>query len=473
MTPFATTAPVRARRSETVLAVVLCVATGGYSVLQSLVVPALGVLEDALGTTPNGTAWILTAYLLSASILTPVIGRLGDLYGKKRALVGALVALCLGAGVSALADTLAVMLAGRVVQGAGGAVFPLAFAMVRDEFRPNRRTAVVAAISAVLSAGGALGTVVAGPIVTLLDYHWLFWLPALVTAAAALAALIAVPGEDGVRAGHRPPVGWVSAGLLSGWLTLLLLAITYLPGALPTLPLAVGAAVVAGIWWRVESTSRHPLLDLRTLRLPAVRVTNLATVLLGYGMFSAWMLIPLMLQQSPDSGIGLGADLTGVGLYMLVPTAGTLLVTPFVGRLARSRGTRFPLWLGGLLAGLAYLALAWFGWAGGPGGPLVLCGIILVEGAGIGLAFAAVAVSVVESVPADQAGVVSGVNTVMRTTGGTLGSTVAGTTLAAITGPAGEPGAPAYLLAFTLCAAALLGTAAVGRRLPVAPVSQP
>ena len=102
----------------------LLVAAGvSYSLLQSLVAPALPDIQHALHTSVNSVSWVLTAYLLSASIATPLAGRLGDMYGKERLLVVVLVLLCIATAVSAVATSLTVMLVGRVIQGAAGGIF--------------------------------------------------------------------------------------------------------------------------------------------------------------------------------------------------------------------------------------------------------------------------------------------------------------------------------------------------------------
>ncbi len=444
------------RRATRPTVIVLCAAGTAYSVLQSLVVPALGTLQRHLHTTTTGTGWIFTAYLLSASVLAPVIGRLGDLYGKRRALVWSLLALAAGSGVSALATSLPLMLAGRLVQGAGGAVFPLAFAIVRDHLPPGQRARAIAMLSAVLTVGGALGTLAAGPIVALLSYHWLFGFPALFATAAAIAAATVLPETSRVAAAR---IGASSAVLLAGWLTLLLLATTEVPtGRLATVAsLAAGALLLAALWVVRELRSPQPLVDLRTLWQPPVRAVNAATLLLGFGMFAAWMSIPLLVQQDPASGVGFGAPAAAVGLYLLPTAAGTVAVTPLAGRLADARGPRSALFLGALAASAGYL---WMALA--HHNPVSLIAAILVEGGGVGLAFAAVAVRAVESVPAAQTGVAAGLNTIMRTIGGTLGTSLTAVMLATRTTARGQPTDAAYTLAFMLFGAALAGCAAVG-----------
>src|SRR4051794_36195593 len=156
---------------------VLAVGVVAFALLQSLVAPILVTLQHALNTNQVDVTWVLTAYLLSAAVCTPIIGRLGDMTGKKRMLVLTLCVLALGCLISALASSLPLMLVGRVIQGAGGGVLPLAFGIVRDEFPAAKVPGAVGTISALLAAGGAVGTVIAGPINDALDYHWLFWLP--------------------------------------------------------------------------------------------------------------------------------------------------------------------------------------------------------------------------------------------------------------------------------------------------------
>lgn len=453
----------RTRRPPRGVFAVLCVATAAYSALQSLVVPALGVFQRELRATPSGAAWILTGFLLSASVCTPILGRLGDLYGKRRTLVGALLAISAGCVISASADSLGWMVTGRLVQGAGGAVFPLCFAIIRDHFPPVGRPHAFVAISTVMSVGGAAGTVVAGPILQRLSSHWLFWVPAVVSALAALASARLVPATTPVRSGAR--IGWTGAVLLASWLTLLLLAISLTPThgwfAPTVVGLAAAAAALLLLWLAAEHRTRHPLVDLRTLALPTVRATNAATLLLGFGMFGSWMLIPLLVAQPASTGIGFGATPTVVGLVMLPTALGTLLVLPFNGRLASRRGPRFT-----LLAGTATVAAAFLGLAGAHGSLLAVCAAVLLMGAGMGLSFAAVASLVVEAVPPDQSAVSAGINTVMRTIGGSLGATVGASLLTASMSAAGYPGARAFTTALLCYAAALIGSCVLAARIP-------
>jgi MFS family permease len=199
---------------------VLSLAAMSYSMLQSLVIPALPSLEHSLHASADAVAWLLTGYLLSASIATPILGRVGDMLGKEKVLVVVLLVLSAGTLLSALATTLPVMLLGRVIQGAGGAVFPLSFGIIRDEFPARRVVGAIGFLSAILGVGAGLGIVLAGPIIVHLSYHWLFWIPLVPCLAAAMATVVFIP-ESPIRTPGRINVtgavlmsGWLSAGLL-------------------------------------------------------------------------------------------------------------------------------------------------------------------------------------------------------------------------------------------------------------------
>ena len=182
-------APVRTN----LLVAILSLAGTTFALLQAIVVPALPEIQHALGTGPTGAAWIFTANLLSTAVLTPILGRAGDIHGKDRVLTAVLCVLGAGTLVCAVAHSLPVMLAGRAIQGAGGAVYPLAFGIVRDELPPARVAGAIGLVSSLLGIGAGLGLIVAGPVVAALSYHWLFWLPLTVLAPTPVLARRFVP----------------------------------------------------------------------------------------------------------------------------------------------------------------------------------------------------------------------------------------------------------------------------------------
>ena len=432
-----------------------------YALLQSLVAPALPDIQHALHTSVDSVSWVLTAYLLSASIATPLIGRLGDMHGKERLLVIVLVVLCAGTLVSALATSLSVMLVGRVMQGAAGGIFPLAFGIIRDEFPRERIAGAIGLMSALLAVGGGTGVVLAGPIVDRLSYHWLFWLPLIPLVVVTVAIHFVVP-ESPVRVPGRvnvPGALLMSAGLGAVLLAVSEAAVWHWLSARTLIVLGAGIVLLV-LWVRSESRSDHPLVDMRMMRIRGVWTTNAVAFLLGFGMYASFLLLPELVETPADVGYGFGASVTGAGLFLLPSTAAMLVLGAQTGRLEKRFGSKPPLLAGALLTALSYGLLAvardhrW---------QIYLASLLL--GAGIGLAFASMVNLIIENVGPAQTGIATGMNTVTRTVGGAFGGSATATILAG-TVRAGYPSAHGYTVAFALCAAALLSGVLVGLAIP-------
>src|SRR3954453_4468262 len=133
---------------------ILSTAALAFALAQTTLIPALGELAGELHTDASGVAWTLTGYLLAAAVCTPLFGRLGDMFGKRRLLVIALSVFAAGSVVSALGPPLEVLGPGRVRQGVVGGIFPLSFAIIRDEFPPERVSSSIGLISATFGIGG-------------------------------------------------------------------------------------------------------------------------------------------------------------------------------------------------------------------------------------------------------------------------------------------------------------------------------
>jgi EmrB/QacA subfamily drug resistance transporter len=436
-------------RPGTILAV-LALAGCAYALLQSLVVPALPVLQQDLHASTAGVAWIFTSFLIAASVVTPIAGRLGDMFGKRRVLVIVLAALALGSAMGAVVTTLPLMILARTIQGFGGALFPLAFGIIRDEFPRERIAGAIALVSGILGFGGGLGLVLSGPILENLSYHWLFWIPCAVTIVSMVATLLMIP-ESPVRAPGN--IHWLGAILLSGWLVALLLGVSQAPTWGWTSPKTIGllvvAAVLAVLWVWAESRVEHPLVDMAMMKLRGVWTTNLAAVLVGFGMYSSFVLIPEFVQAPTSTGYGLGASVTQAGIYLIPNTIMVMIFSPIGGRLSGIFGSKVPLVAGSAITGMAFVVLAVWG-----SSPSVYVASALL-GIGVGFAFAALANLIVQAVRPDQTGVASGMNTIVRTIGGSIGAEVCASILAVNTLASGYPDAHGYTVAFTLCAAVL------------------
>jgi EmrB/QacA subfamily drug resistance transporter len=400
---------------------VLAVAGLSFALLQTMVAPALPAIQHEYGASTPEVTWVLTIYLLTASIFTPVLGRLGDMFGKERLLV--IVLLVLGAGtlIAALSTSLPMLIAGRAVQGAGGAIFPLSFGIIRDEFPREKVGSGIGLISATFGVGGGAGLVLSGVIVDHLHYTWIFWLSLVVIAAAVVCTHFFVP-ESPVKTPAK--IDWGGAALMSLGLSAVLLAVSqgnsWGWGSARVLGLVAGGAIVLAVWARFELRVPQPLVDMRMMRLRGVWTTNVTALMVGFGMFGSFLLVPQFVEMPPAAGFGFGASVTEAGLYLLPSAAVMLVAGPLAGWLGNRLGSRTPLLIGIALVAVGFVQLAvlhdehWH----------VFLNSVLT-GAGIGLAFASMATLIVDAVPQTQTGVATGMNTIMRSIGGALGAQIA------------------------------------------------
>ncbi len=432
-----------------------------YVLLQSLVVPALPTIQHDLGASTSGAAWIFTSFLIAAAVATPIAGRLGDMFGKKRVLIIVLAGLAVGTGMAAIVTTLPLMILARTIQGVGGAIFPLSFGIARDEFPREKVAGAIALLSGLLGVGGGFGIVLAGPIVQHLGWNWIFWLPCVGAVITLVAAVLLVP-ESPVRAPGN--IHWLGAILLSGALVCLLLAISESPhwgfGDGKTLGLLGASGVLAYLWVRAELRVTYPLVDMAMMRLRGVWTTNAAGLLVGLGMFSAFVLIAQYVQAPESTGYGFGASASQAGLYVLPSPVMVMVAAPIAGRLTSTVGAKVPLVAGAAIdvLGFAILAVAtapvWFYIASG------------ITGFGAGFAFAAMANLIVAAVRPDQTAVASGMNTIVRTIGSAIGAELAASVLSANLLPNGYPDRHGYTVVFVLCAVILAVGVALSMLVP-------
>jgi EmrB/QacA subfamily drug resistance transporter len=443
---------------------VLALGVGAFALLQSLVIPVLSTVQRDLHTSQSAVTWVLTAYLLSASIMTPILGRVGDMAGKKRVFVATLVALAVGSLLAAVAPNIGVMIIARVIQGFAGGMLPVAFGIIRDEFPAEKVAGAVGAIAALTAVGAGLGIVLAGPIVAALDYHWLFWLPLILTVAAAICAILFV-SESPVRTPGR--ISWLPAVLLSGWLVALLVALSEAPGwgwrSGKILGLLAAAIVLAACWLTAELRAATPLIDMKMMRRTAVWTNNLVALLIGVGMYATFAFLPEFVQTPPAAGYGFGASITKSGL-MLLPSAVTMfIVGMFAGRLTRQVGGKV-LVITGCLVGCGAMSVIAFAhhyqWQ------IYLANALM--GVGFGLAFSAMSALIVAAVPPSQTGVASGMNANIRTIGGSIGAAVMASIVTSRLQPTGLPRASGYTTGFAVMACGLLVAALAGLLMPSA-----
>jgi EmrB/QacA subfamily drug resistance transporter len=436
----------RPRQHYNITLGILVLAGTAFALQQTMIVPALPVLRDEFGTTTAWATWLLTGFLLSASVAIPILGKLGDQYGKERLLVISLGIFLLGSLGGILAWNIGSLIGFRILQGAGGAVFPLSFSIIKDEFPPEKVGVAVGAVSAVFAVGGSLGLVLSGLIVDNLSWRWLFGVGAVGVAIAVVLVYLFVP-ESPIKTPSR--VDFPGAALLSGGLVALLLALTegerwgWDSGRILGLFAAGGILLV--VWGLVELRVPEPMVDMRMLAARPVLFTNLTALVAGFALFGSFILVPNLLQLPKEvAAFGFGASATLTGVYLL-PSAVTGFVSgPVAGALTRRIHAKWPLSVGMALGGvgLAFIAV-WHseGWH-------IVVGMLIL-GAGLPMTFAAMAKIIVDVVRPSETAVATGMNTVMRTIGGVVGGQVGAALLAAETiGRTSVPAESAFITAF-------------------------
>ncbi|MFE5672130.1 MFS transporter [Agromyces sp. NPDC056523] len=439
--------------------------------LQSLIIPVLSDIGSDIGADAVGQTWMLTSWLIAAAVATPLLGRAGDLVGRRRMYLLALGAVAVGSVLAAFAPNLAVMLIARVLQGLGGAVFPLGFGLVRDAFPPQRLAGAIGGLSAIMAVGSGLGTVIAGPVSAAIGWRGLFALP-LALALGGLAVGALGLARSSSRSSGR--INVLAAALLSGWLIALLLPLSsgnqWGWGSPLVIALFATSAVLAAAWVTVELRSRNPLVDMRVMRLPAVWTTNVTALLTGAAMFGVWAYLPRLAETPAASGYGLGIDASAAGLMML-PMLVTMASVGFVaGPLSRVLPFSAQLTIGAFLSAAAALSIALF-----HGDILLLAAAAAVLGLGTGLVTSSTPNLIVRSVPADQVGIATGMNANIRTIGGAIGTTVFAAAIGASLGAGGLPSESGYVSAFVIGAVlAVIGGLMpfLGRSRPARPAAR-
>ncbi|MGW5624802.1 MFS transporter [Streptomyces olivaceus] len=412
-------------------AVVAVLALAGIvvSLMQTLVIPIVPELPRLLDAPASDTAWAVTATLLAAAVATPVVGRLGDMAGKRRMLLFSVCLLIVGSVVCGLSDTLVPMIVGRALQGLSAAVIPLGISIMRDELPAERLAGATALMSASLGVGGALGLPIAALIADNMDWHMLFWLSGALGAVALVLVVVLVP-ESAVRTGGRFDV-LGGLGMAAG-LVCLLLAISkgadWGWGSGTTLGLFAAAVVVLLVWGWWELRIPQPLVDLRTTARRQVLFTNLASIAVGFSMFAMSLVLPQLLQLPEATGYGLGRSLLTAGLVMAPSGLVMMAFAPVSAKVSKTRGPKVTLMIGALIVAAGYglnivlMSEVWH-----------LALVSCVIGAGIGFTYGAMPALIMGAVPASETAAANSLNTLMRSIGTSVASAMAGVILAQMT----------------------------------------
>ncbi|QCX74804.1 Multidrug resistance protein 3 [Streptomyces sp. YIM 121038] len=451
---------------QTSIVLVLGLAAMVVSMMQTLVVPILSIIQNDLGATTANVSWVTTATLLSAAVFTPLLGRFGDQHGKKPTLVGVLLVMIAGSVLAATTTSLTWLIVGRVLQGAATAIFPLALSVLREEIRPEKLHGAMALVSGTLAFGSGLALVGAG----LLtqgddpDYHRVFWLAVVLAVVALVGVIFVVPASRATTGGRTD---WLGALTLALLLVLLLLPVSqghewgWTSGR--TLGSFAGAVVMAVVWVLTENRVKEPMVDMKMFTHRPVLFTNLAGLLLGFAMFAQFIGVSYLVQMPEDvAGYGFGASVLGASVVYLLPTTLVSLVgAQFGGVLVRRIGARVTLAVG---AAFGVLGFAWLTLAHDTSASVIGAGMVV--GLAISFGYASMPALIVASVPAHQTGIANGINSISRSVGSAIASAMITTLLASktIELPAGMPALPEesqFTLSFAIAGGAFLLVVAV------------
>ena len=437
------------------------------ALMQTLVVPLIGDLPSLLDASPSSTTWVITVTLLAAAVATPVAGRLGDMYGKKRLILACTVPLVLGSVVCALSSSVVPMIAGRGLQGLGMGIVPLGISLLRDVLPEQRVGSAIALMSASMGVGGALGLPFSAAIAEHGSWRTLFWVAAGLSLVVAVMVAVFVPkGAARTTPGRFDLLGAVGLG---AGLVALLLAISrgsdwgWASGT--TVSLFVGATLVLVAWGWWELRTRHPLVDLRVTARPQVLMTNLASVLVGFAMYAQSLVLPQLLQLPVETGYGLGQTMLAMGLWMAPAGLMMMAVAPVGARLSAVRGPKVTLALGALVIAAGYASSMLL--LGSTWGILV---VTLVCNSGVGLAYGAMPALIMSAVPRDETAAANSFNALMRSIGSSVAAAVMGMILAHMTMDLGGTALPTeagFRTALLIGAGVGLAAAVVAALIPV------
>ncbi|MEV8332342.1 MFS transporter [Streptomyces niveus] len=400
------------------------------AIMQTLVTPLIADLPKILNTSASNATWVITTTLLVAAVCVPVVGRLGDLVGKRTMLLVCSVPLIAGSVVCALSSSVIPMIIGRGLQGMGMGMVPLGIALLRDVVPTEKLSSSIALVSASMGIGGGLGLPIAAAVAQYTNWRVLFWGSAVLATIIGALIWFLIPSVPASAKGQRfdaPGAISLGAGLVS-----LLLAISkgadWGWGSGTTLGLFAAAVVLLVGWGAWELRTKDPLVDLRTTARPRVLLTNIASIFVGFAMYASMLVAPQLLQFPEATGYGLGQSILAAGLWMAPGGLMMMVVSPIGGKLTNVYGPKVTLLGGVLVIAAGYgLSLALMGSAWG-----IMVSIMVIS-SGVGLAYGSMPALIMSSVPLSETAAANSFNTLMRSLGTSIGAAVIGLVLSQMT----------------------------------------
>ena len=418
------------------------------AILQTAVVPVLGVIADQLDASTVAVSWAVTANLLAAAAATPLLGRLADLHSKKRVLLWVLAVVLAGSVLAATTSSLPLLIVGRILQAASFALYPIGVAILREELTEDRMVSAMAVLSATLGFGGGTGLVVVGLLVDHgANYHRVFWLTTIFTVVVIAIVVFVVPARPRSATGS---IDWLGAVGLAAGLSAILLAITQghtWGWTSPRTPATaiVGILITVG-WWMWERRAKQPLVSTKMLSRRPIMLTNLATIFVGMGLYFAFLGLTQFVQIAPEAaGYGFGATVLEASVIYLLPGAITgFVVALFSGRFIDRFGARPVLVIAAAvgITGFLFVALA-------HSAPWQVIVASILANAYISLGYGALPALVVSEVTKGETGIATGMNAIARTIGSSIAAALVAVLLGRTASGTSVPAESSFVVIFT------------------------
>jgi EmrB/QacA subfamily drug resistance transporter len=413
---------------------------------------ALPAIQEDLGTGISELQWIVTGYALTFAALMLIGGKLADAFGRRLIFIGGIVVFTGASLWCGFADSGNVLIAARVVQGAGAALMnPATLSIIAATFPPKERGMAIGIWAGTAALALAIGPLVGGLLTEHLSWHWIFFVnvPVGVIAIAASCLLITESKDNTHQSLDLPGLGTSALGLFA--LTYgLIEANTYGWTSARIVGSFVVAVVALASFVQIERRRRSPMLDLTLFRSGTYTGANIAMLLVALAMFGIFFFVSLYMQNI------LGYSAVQAGAAFLPMTVLIILVAPFAGKASDKYGSRWLMTVGMVLLGLQLLYLSQLGsdasfWNLLPG--------FVVGGVGMAMTMTPTAAAATRAVPVEKSGVGSAVLNAMRQVGGSLGIALMGAIVAAQTSK--QPGVEGFMAGFerALIVAALIAFA--------------
>lgn len=443
-----------------------------FAFQQTAVIPAIPTITTDLHTSVGWSAWLLSGYLIVASVTTPILGKLSDRHGRRWVLLGVLGTFLIASVGASLAPNIAVLVIFRAVQGFGGAVFPLTLSIVRDEAPPGRSGPAIGILTAAFGAGTLAGFGLGGLLAQEVSWRAVFGVGAVVVVAGLALSARGVPAT---RPSGTGPLDAAGGLLLGAVLAVLLIGLTLGPTVgwpIAAIPMATAVAG-AVFWYRYERRIPAPMIDLAQLRRPPILLANLATAALGYLLFGTYFLLPHLVEAPapgtagvPDAAqYGFGVAAAASGLFLLPAAIGQLVAGPASSALGHRTSPRWSLSLGLLVGAVGTAGLGLFhshAWQ------VVVCALLVGIASGFGIEAGSSVIS--HTARRTEVGVATALNSTVRRVGGGIGGQLGAALLTAYAIP-GVPGTArerAFVIGFAVIAVVGLIGAVCGALIPPA-----